>query len=438
MKQTQSSRGGVHTPASPSRRALLRSSAAGLGLAACLPDVLLAQAPAAQLSTLLPNLPEVFSTAERDRRWSRTREAMKKAGYDCLLTPAGGGESNADSVYLTQRPGWVIFPGDGPVVAVTESGDRGQSVAGHWRDRSERMAHGDWSPSVITALKDLKMQKARIGVGRLQGVLRNAEGDVSYTTLQRIKDALPDARFESAADLLMRVKLLRSQEEIAVMRLAAEAGERGIKAMIDTARPGIHHKDIWIAVFTAMTGSTGEPPARLAMRAGDEANTSGGGPLIETIQAGQVMNQEIAASVLNYMAQVNQSICVGRPAPADWESAAKYCIDVFHEMVDWIKPGKLYIDLCRFYDQRVKARAKDMQPDWVVVHTCGLGDSPRMGVGRTETLDLVIEPTMVFTIKPRVRIEGTTPTVQFGDPLLVTERGAERLGKRTLEALTVG
>ena len=440
MKQTHSSRRGVHAPASPSRRAMLRSSAAGaagIGLVACLPDALLAAGAPAQEAGLLPNLPTGFSMAERDRRWPRTREAMKKAGFDCLLTPAGGGESNADSVYLTQRSGWVIFPGEGPVVAGTEGGDSGQGVGGHWRDRAERIEHGDWSPTIIKALEGLKLQKARIGVGRLEGVLRNAEGDVGYTTVRRIMDALPGARFESAADLLMRVKLLRSEEEIGVMRLAAAAGERGIKAMIETARPGVHHKDVWIAVFSAMTGATGETPARLAMRAGDEANTSGGAPLLERLQAGQVLNQEIAASLLGYMAQVNQSVCVGKPAPADWEGAAKYCIDTFHEMVDWIKPGKKYIDLCKFYVQRVQARSANLQPDWVLVHTCGLGDSPRMGTGRTETLDLVIEPTMVFTIKPRVLIEGTKPTAQFGDPLLVTERGAERLGTRKLEVLTL-
>jgi hypothetical protein len=39
---------------------------------------------------------------------------------------------------------------------------------------------------------------------------------------------------------------------------------------------------------------------------------------------------------------------------------------------------------------------------------------------------------MVFTIKPRVPIRGTRPTAQFGDPVLVTDSGATRLGTRAL------
>ena len=52
--------------------------------------------------------------------------------------------------------------------------------------------------------------------------------------------------------------------------------------------------------------------------------------------------------------------------------------------------------------------------------------------------DLVIEPGMVFTIKPRVPIPGLpTPSTQIGDGVLITEKGAERLGRRKLEPITV-
>jgi Xaa-Pro aminopeptidase len=363
---------------------------------------------------------------------------MKGEGLDCLVTPAVGGEGDADSIYLTQRPGWVVFPLEGPVAAITDGGDRGRGVGGHWADAVRAAERGLWSEHVIQALRELKMTRAKIGVGRLEGVLRNLEGDVSFTTLERVRTALPGASFVSAAEPMMRVKLLRSEEEIAVMEAAAAAGERGIETMIKTARPGVAHKDVWIEMFRAMTGATGERPSRLAIRAGDEANTSGGEPLNEVLQAGQIMNQEIGASVLGYMAQVNQSICIGGPPPADWKDAATYCIELLEEMIDWIQPGKRYIDLCQLYADRAKARSPELSPTWVLLHTCGLGDSPRMGLLRTETRDLVIEPTMTFTIKPRIIIKGARPTAQFGDPIVVTERGARRLGKRKLEPIAVG
>jgi Xaa-Pro aminopeptidase len=418
-----------------SRRELLIGSTAALPLGAALwgrqAGARASASPARAEPELLPNLPTEFSTAERDWRWRRVRDLMRQQKFDCLLTPAASGEGGADSQYLAQRGGWIVFPLDGPVVAVGE-GEPG------WANEAKPAEDGRYSPGIVNALRQLKMERARIGVGRLEGALRNEEGDVTHTTLERVKRALAGARFESATDLLMRVKLVRSQEELRAMELATAAGERGIEAMIAAARPGAVHKDVWLAIFNAMTAATGETPSRLAIRAGEEANTSGGGPLLETVQAGQIMNQEIAARVLGYMAQVNHSICVGRPEPADWRDAARYCVDTYLELVDWIKPGKRFIDLCNHYAQKAKARSPEMSPTWVLVHTCGLGDGPRMGAGRKETVDLVIESTMCFDIKPRIIAKGTKPTVQFGDPVVVTETGARRLGRRKLEPMVVG
>ncbi len=393
---------------------------------------------AAVTTGLMPNLPTGFSMAERDWRWRRVRDLMRQQKIDCLLTPNAEGEGGTDSRYLALRGGWVVFPLEGDVIAITDSGDAGKGVGGgQWVTHVKLADHGAWSPGIVEALRQLKMDKARIGVSRLVGALRNEEGDVCYTTLDRLKAALPGARFESASDLMMRVKLVHSDEELVAMERAAEAGERGIAAMIATARPGVLHKDVWLASFSAMTGATGETPARLSMRAGDEGNTGGGAPILETITAGQIMNQEIAGRVLGYMAQVNHSICVGRPEPADWQDAAKYCIDTYEELVAWIKPGKKLIDLCNLYAQKAKARSPEMSPTWVLTHNCGLGDGPRMGAKRDETLDLVLEPTMCFDIKPRIIIKGTKPTAQFGDPVVVTATGAKRLGKRKLEVITV-
>ena len=394
---------------------------------------------AASLPPRLAGLPASFSLDERNRRWSRVRAMMRQRRLDALLTPAGDGEAAADSRYLTQLSGWTVFPLDGPVTAILDGGERGSRMPEPaWVSDVKTAESGSWSPAIIDAVRAAKLQDARIGVGRLADVLRNAEGDVPFTTLERVRQAFPRARFESASDALVRVKLLRSAEEIAVMEKATAAGELAIEAMRAAARPGAVHKDVWLAMFTALTGATGETPSRLAVRAGNEANTSTGGPMLEVLEAGQIMNQEIAGRVLGYMAQVNHSMCIGSPAPGDWLSAAQYCIDVFHELVDWIKPGKRFIDLCEKYVERARSRSSDLSPTWVLVHTCGFGDGPRMGYTRTETTDLVIEPSMVFTIKPRIPIKGTRPAAQFGDPVLVTDNGARRLGRRKLVPLGTG
>ena len=112
---------------------------------------------------------------------------------------------------------------------------------------------------------------------------------------------------------------------------------------------------------------------------------------------------------------------------------------MFEYLVDVAKPGLSFQEYSELYKRKVEARGTAY---WgVVFHTGGAsGDGPRMGPKRPdENGDLVVKSGMVFTIKPRFAIEGvTTPSAQFGDAVLITEHGAERLGRRTPEVITLG
>ncbi len=83
------------------------------------------------------------------------------------------------------------------------------------------------------------------------------------------------------------LKLVRSAEEITALEYATAAGERAIVAMIASAVPSAQHQEVWLRMFAAATDATGETPLRLAIRAGNEANTSTGGPMLEELRAGQ-------------------------------------------------------------------------------------------------------------------------------------------------------
>ena len=432
-----------------SRRDLLQGASAGIAatvaasiLSGCSPPQQTAERAAG--SGVSPaSMPKGFSREEIERRWQRVRERMKQERLDCLITPPQA-ENNADIRFLTDTPaGWVVFPLEGNVIALFD-GERAAESAKAKKDwgidvRWE-VPEGRWSAAVVDCLRGLKMEQARIGVGNLSGVLRNDEGGLSYTTFDRIRKALPRATVESASDLLMRVKLVHSEEEIAVFEKVQAVSESGLRALMEMARPGAVHRDVWIHVYHTMLAASGEPPSRLSFRAGGEGNSALGLPLDEVMRAGAIVNQEIDGTVLGIRSQCNQSFCVGSPAPADWPSAARYCIDLYDSMVEWIAPGKSFQDLMELYRQKVQERAgQNVRAGGVMVHTGGWGDGPRLGVGRTEGLDdLRIEAGMIFTMKPSVPIQDTTPTAQFGDAVVVTEKGARRLGKRKLEVITLG
>ena len=421
-----------------SRRQMLEA-ATGIGVTVA-GALLTGSAPSAeQASSTTPtsaglnpaSLPKRWSQQEMHRRWVAARAAMKAQKFEGLVV-TDRPDGSADIGWLTGSGAqYAVLAQDGNVLVI--GGDGGERYDGL---QSREAPDGKFSEAVNAAIKELGLTHGRIGVGYLQDVVRVPEGGFNYTTLDRVKRANPQARFDSAADLLLTVKLPRSAEEIGVLEKATAISELGLQAIQRTARPGAIHRDVWLAVYNAMVNASGDFPTRLSLRSGQEGNTAPR-PLEEAMQAGTVCNQELSATVLGYGSQVNQSMLIGGPAPADWRDAAQYCIDVFEKMMAWIKPGKRISDGMDYYKAEVEKRGEGR---WgVLFHSGGGNDGPRWGPGRPEAADAVLQEGMVFTIKPRIRIKAVeAPTAQFGDAVVVTANGARRLGTRKMEILSLG
>jgi Xaa-Pro aminopeptidase len=425
-----------------------------------------APAPGTSAAALTPvSMPKGFSKDEYPQRWRKLRALMKEKNLDALLVPGTGGveypDEPSDVMYLTgSGGGWVVFSLDGKVVVINGNGTGGGTneigVESHADGRAPGSVTGNaeggqWSPALIDVLREKGMSRARIGIGDLAGVPRNEEGGVSYTTLDRIIKAFPQAKFESAVDVMTRLKLARSPQEIATMEKADAVAELGVQAMLETARPGVPLMDLWIKMYETMLRASGEAGSIAFTLSGAGGGGGGaGGRMLgsytgphagppssdRVLRAGQVMNQEITGRVMGYGMQVNHGVCIGSPAPPEWEPAAKYCIEVFDELLDFIAPGKTVKELNAFYAKLMEGKGWEKTDTTVIFH---FGEGPRMGPNRKEGQNLVVEEGWVFhTLKPTIPMPKLDTFARFGDGVVVTDKGARRLGKRKLEVVSLG
>jgi Xaa-Pro aminopeptidase len=436
-----------------SRREWLEAATAGVAASLLTPAIsgwAAAQkggtSPGAQrLATITPeSLPKAWSPEEIHRRWAAVRAKMKEAQLDCLLVCqhhpgemiSERQDGDADIEYLTGVTlpfKWVVLPIEGKVIAVSTNQVKGakEEKLAQERGIEVRIVDGPWSASIIDAMKEANVAQGRIGVTDLVDASRQTEGEVTYTTYDRVLKAFPQAKFQPASYLIDSVAALHSPEEIAVLEKTTQVGELGLQAMFETARPGVVQRVVWLAMFNAMVNASGERPFRVSVRADGPGNSALNRPLEEVMRAGQVLSQECSGCVLGYGSQVNHSVVVGSPAPADWDAAAKDSLDTFEEMVTAIAPGKMVKEICTPYDKRLVARGE--KPGALVIHSGGLGTLPRGGsagaVGQ-----IVLQAGMVFDVKPAFRLKNGG-TAQFGDSILVTENGARRLGKREMKVV---
>jgi len=67
-----------------------------------------------------------------------------------------------------------------------------------------------------------------------------------------------------------------------------------------------------------------------------------------------------------------------------------------------------------------------------------MGSGPRLGPNRKEGMDLVVEEGWyINALKPAAYMPSGF-NIDFGGAVVITDKGARRLGKRKLEALTLG
>jgi Xaa-Pro aminopeptidase len=404
---------------------------------------------------ILEEIPKpVFSLAERDRRWSRAREAMAKENLDGLLAPATLEEG--DTLYLTQVGGrtkeaWVFFARD-PVKLITAlvESNRVKSFwlsAQNWlSEENFRVSSDNISDSVVLAIKELGLERGRIGVAQLTGIRFDPEGLIPFTTFDRIRGALPQASLV-ATDLLHRLRMIKSAEEIDVIKKIVAANEKAMATLVETARTATKQADIWYPVYIQLLLATGELPTRLSMALDRGGNSTLGTPTADPVEEGQILSEEIAANYQGYRAQTNQSLFLGgaaTPGFAYYKTAMDAAIKIFFDVVAAIRPGKITTGELM---NRYVAIAKDVgaePPGGVLLHSSGMGSQrPRVGPTNKEDMDIVLQPGMTFDLKPtivmrREVIEDVRPknrSVQIGEHVVVTESGAVRLGQRELKPM---
>ena len=455
-----------------SRRGLLRGASVGIG-ASMLGPLFPARSGAEQgrqnhptlgiVKPSLASMPKAWSNNEFRRRWDALRKRMKEAKLDCLIVPQHPHGSivlddyytDADVNWLCGIPaGWVIVPLEGKITVLAENGHLVEQkrplpgiimttlFADDAPDIEVRYSRGEgrgtWSASIVDVLREKKMEQARIGVGSLAGVFRNTEGSIPYTTYDRILKAFPQAQFESAVDILWQVKWVHSAEEIDAFEHVAAVSEAGILAMLETARPGAVNRDVWLSMYSAMLECSGSRPQHLGIATQGIAGPNLGSPLPDIIEAGQILGQECSGCVLGFGTQVNHSVLIGSKGPADWPDAAKFCIDVFHALLDQIAPGKSIKEVADFYGQKFEKQSGRAMVGGVNFHFDGYGDLPRTGPrGGQGTDGVAYQAGMVLDLKPSIVVKGTPMFAQFGDSVLVTEKGARRLGKRRMEIVSL-
>jgi Xaa-Pro aminopeptidase len=383
-----------------------------------------------------------FSMEERERRWGRVRALMRRDGIDCIVGLNSTGTHNrnqADVRYLTQignncEEVEVCFPLEGKVTAITNRG--GYWPAGDWVGETMRSGRG-WARALAQCLQEAGMQGATIGIcGLTHGnyaVVRQRDGYAGYTAVQRLKEALPEARFVSATDLMGEARFVKSAEEIEFLRHGITVAERSLQALLQTARVGVFEPLIMAQMYQAAIAAGGSMPIMFGWTSGPfgAAYHRIEQPTHRFVQSGDYLHVEIEGRWSGYTAQLDQSVTFG-DVPSWAPDAFAAAVECFWDIVQAMRPGVTFGEL-KAAAQRVSHGGKATGA--LTLHGRGLGDDGPLitNMSQPEVDAAPLQEGNVFVIKPTTTYNGKDDVGHVGDTVVVTATGAERLGTRPIE-----
>jgi len=193
-----------------------------------------------------------ISTAELERRWNAVRAAMKREKVDVLLMQNNNDHMGGYVKYFTDMPATngypntVIFPADDEMTVVCQGpfkGD-GRPPADMWRGVKRMLTTPSYESAHFTQGYD-----PELAAKALQPYAKGTIGlvgtyQMSFVMGDTIMKKFPSARYVDASELVDRIKVIKSAEELELVRRAAIMQDGAMKAAFAAIKPGMRDTEV--------------------------------------------------------------------------------------------------------------------------------------------------------------------------------------------------
>ncbi|HUZ75723.1 MAG TPA: Xaa-Pro peptidase family protein [Stellaceae bacterium] len=215
---------------------------------------------------LLKYVPQI-SLKERDRRWDKARKRMLMAGIDALVFLGNDiywGMGMANLRYLlqvdAQLGAYAVFPlaGD-PVVW--------HGVVHMNRPTSMYLSTQEWfadvrtyggMTAIVDELKSRGLDRSRLGLVGFSSTIQTTP-TLLHDDVVNLERMLPHAQLSDASAILQDMRMVKSEEEIDILRCAGKIARKVVDAMVAAARPGVTEAELYADMIRTQIANGGEP-----------------------------------------------------------------------------------------------------------------------------------------------------------------------------------
>jgi Xaa-Pro aminopeptidase len=198
------------------------------------------------------NMP--ISTAELERRWGAVRQAMAREKIDVLLMQNNNDHMGGFVKYFTDMPATngypntVVFPRDEEMTVVCQGPFGGGEATAQgdqsWRGVKRLLTTPSYASAHYT--KDYDPELAAKGLAPYAKGTIGLVGtyQMSFALVDYVQRTFPQARFVDATEMVDRIKVIKSAEEMELIKLAARMQDGAMKAAFAAVKPGMRDREV--------------------------------------------------------------------------------------------------------------------------------------------------------------------------------------------------
>lgn len=355
--------------------------------------------PTAQDQQALP----CIGDAEFSQRLDRAQRLVRERGLDVLLVNSNEADF-ANVRYFTdywtlfETAGVAISPGGAAALLIgpeseTYAADRSKLPKIHkmveYRESADPAYPGVAVSTFEQVFKDVGVSKpGRIGIA---GYLVT-----TAPVLDGLRQAFPNAEIVRADDIMVSLRSIKSQDELACLRAAVNISELAADRVLEQIRPGMTEQQVVGIAQQAMYECGAEYEAHPTyVLSGRNTTHAISRPTRRRLQKQELIQLNIGARVAGYSPSVGLPICLGRMSKQQ-RDLVEFGLEAHGQTMSWLGAGIVAADVAKQYRQMFVDRGYGKNYLYGPCH--GLGMIEVEPPWMEETSQYKLQPDMTFQV----------------------------------------
>lgn len=336
-----------------------------------------------------------ISTAELERRWRRVRAAMERDKIDVLLMQNNNDHMGGYVRYFTDMPATngypntVVFPRDDEMSVVcqgpfggseptaqadttgasitSQAGDASFDLKGRlsqWRGVKNIFTTPSYASAHYTKDYDPELAAKALEPFRNATIGYLGTYQMSYAMLDFIRRAFPKARFVDATDLVDRIKVIKSAEEMELVKRAALMQDGAMRAAFAAVKPGMRDTEVAAAAqyYSQCHGSENGIYLCASMPLGTPSKFGNRHVQNRVIQNGDQIALLVEDNGPGGMyTELGRSCVVGVKVPQAMKDEIAFCMESRKLTLDLLKPGARCKDIWDAFNAFMRKNGRPME-----------------------------------------------------------------------------